>query len=306
LGYHLAALHWLSAPDERSAGAIEDIVNNILGVLARPPTNLAISEPPATARRKNLLLVWGIAGILIVVAALVFDLWRNNRRNSIPPVGQNDRVADPVMLAVSESRGKPGTPEPQLAFAIAARQKGQDFAFLENGGNLRSGSGKSSAEDDQFVLSAQTTTGGYLYIFQVDSSDNVAWLFPKNPHCQYSSGENPLKPMAAVQLPSTETRRAFILDQTTGTEHFYAVLTTTPWRELEDALANPHRRKVMPLPSANEPLEGFRGIGGTAEIEMRPDVAAYGGQGSLVLGSLPYSGQQGVVVIHRWFNHLAR
>src|SRR5262249_53007026 len=90
---------------------------------------------------------------------------------------------------------------------------------------------------------------GYLYVFQVDSSGNTQWLFPKNQHCSFSSGINPVEAAQIVLIPPAGSQRALHLDEVAGAEQVYAVLADTHWQELEKALA-----RVIPRASPSEPL----------------------------------------------------
>jgi hypothetical protein len=78
-------------------------------------------------------------------------------------------------------------------------------------------------------------SGGHLYVFQQDSAGKVEWIFPQNETSKYSHGANPVAPGQEIFLPAAADR-AYVLDDTVGTETFFAYFSAAPLPELERAL----------------------------------------------------------------------
>ena len=57
---------------------------------------------------------------------------------------------------------------------------------------------------------------GWLYVFQVDSSGKIQWLFPRNDSSAFSCGANPVAPGQLAQIPAASTRNVLTLDRVTG------------------------------------------------------------------------------------------
>ena len=208
-----------------------------------------------------------------------------------------------------------GVERPRIRFAVMARRSGEkSFKPLKDGDSLAS-------EKDDYLIAAQPLTGGYLYVFQVDSSGQKEWLFPRNESSAYSCGENPLKPGQVVQVPAADARSVLFLDTRTGIEHIYAVFSASRWPELERALSDkapPAEPPSTPRPSTaflamavNEP-NGllFRGIGGTrpggeaiAPIAMQR--LDKDGALTFYVEEEPLSASGSFLVLERWFHHVA-
>src|SRR5262249_9489768 len=116
---------------------------------------------------------------------------------------------------------------PQLAFrAFGLSDGATNWLPLGPDVSLRSG--------EHYFLRAETFTPGFLYIFSVDSSGELQWLFPANSSCTFSLGANPVPPRVAITLPSGS--QSYQLDDHDGTERLFAVFSATRWKDLEDAL----------------------------------------------------------------------
>jgi len=207
-----------------------------------------------------------------------------------------------------------GVERPRIRLAVMARRSGEkSFKPLKDGDSLAS-------EKDDYLIAAQPLTGGYLYVFQVDSSGQKEWLFPRNESSAYSCGENPLKAGQVVQVPAADARKVLFLDTRTGVEHIYAVFSASRWPELEKALAEkapPERPPATPAPSTaliamvvKEP-NGLllRGIGGTrpggeavAPIAMQR--LDKDGALTFYVAEEPLSASGTFLVVERWFRHM--
>jgi hypothetical protein len=108
--------------------------------------------------------------------------------------------------------------------------------------------------------------------------------------------------------------KALYLDDTSGTEHVYAVFSETRWPELERALAaetvRGAPREAIRIDEPNG-LE-LRGVGGTRPIggdgvqPASPAIPASveGHHYDLTLASGPLQAEGPVLVIERWFRHV--
>jgi len=142
----------------------------------------------------------------------------------IGPASETRRVDNPAADQVA--------PPPRVQGGMLVRRWGhKSFEPLQDGAELAS-------SRDEYVIGAKPCTTGYLYVFQVDTTGHVDWLFPRNDACQYSSGTNPVHPGRAIRLPASNGR-ALTLDRTTGVEHVYFVFSAVRWPELESTLLHP-------------------------------------------------------------------
>jgi hypothetical protein len=223
------------------------------------------------------------------------------------------------VLQVASGGQPPAAPagalRPQIRFAVMARRSGENsFKPLKDGDALAS-------EKDDYLVAAQPLTGGYLYVFQVDSSGQKEWLFPKNDSSAYSCGENPVKAGEVVQVPAADARKALFLDTRTGVEHIYAVFSAGRWSELEQALAAKAPATQSPaapaatatiLASAVNKPNGLllRGVGGArpggetvapfAMQRLDKDMAL-----TFYVEEQPLSASGALLVVERWFRHVA-
>lgn len=208
-----------------------------------------------------------------------------------------------------------GVERPQIRLDVLARRTGEkSFKPLKDGDSLAS-------EKDDYLIAAQPLTGGYLYVFQVDSGGQKEWLFPRNESSAYSCGENPVKAGEVVQVPAADARKALFLDTRTGVEHIYAVFSASRWPELEQALAaKAPPAKPPAAPAASTTLLAtvvsqpngllLRGIGGVrpggeavAPIAMQrldKDAAL-----TFYVEQQPLSASGAFLVVERWFRHVA-
>jgi hypothetical protein len=199
-------------------------------------------------------------------------------------------AADVLKIAYSGQPPAPpaDAPRPQLKLELLAKRKGAlSFTPIKDGDPLVS-------ESDDYLVRAEALAPGHLYVFQVDSTGNKTWLYPRNETSPFSSGANPLAAGQKVQVPSAEQGRALFLDRNTGIEHIYAVFCAARWPELETALAQRPtitRSALSTLDSRlSTPLNlSTRGIGGLRPAEP----------------SQPLTADGPLLVIERWFKHVA-
>jgi hypothetical protein len=159
------------------------------------------------------------------------------------------------------------TPHPELGFDVVALRAGTSaFDRLPDGAEL------ASEVDDYFIV-ASPFTDGYLYVFQFDAAGRVQWLFPANDTSPFSSGRHPVRAGSTVTVPEGSGRRALYLDTTEGIESVYAVLSATPWPDLEAALRSVASRVDGPVTPHQDLLSGSRGVGG---VRKAPAVTTTG------------------------------
>ena len=344
--YFLMTPHWLDASSPPFQQHLEGLVRSVKGLLSpgEPArldpvsANLAggsgVASATPTAPRALPLPKWrtrwlAAAASAVLAVALAVAAWAvmtgretvtgsrgegARPEHSVPPapVMLPPRVAGlpaaDVLRVVYESTPPPLAPAgggipPSVQVGLFARRAGSpDFVALNDGEQLAS-------DVDQYVLAARALSPGHLYVFQVDSSGRVDWLFPRNDASAYSAGSNPLAGGQSVRVPEDHSGLALTLDRTEGVEHVYFVFTAEPWPELERALAD--RPLTLALrgggeragaASVAEPNRlGLRGVGGTAvAADALPAAEMLQGKGVEAAATGP------LVVVERWFRHVGR
>lgn len=250
--------------------------------------------PRAGASDRQRVLSLAAAAALVIALLLIWalarkgnELQRPSSAATLPSHVASLPAADVLKIAYGASPPPPLTTfeRPRLSVKILAK-RASDAAFVP----LVDGEALASEKDD-YKLTVQAFSSGYLYVFQVDSSGKKEWLFPQNDTSALSSGINPVQAGQSIQIPSPDAAdskpRALYLDQTAGYEHIYAVLSATQWPELEQALAQPGRAAsaIVTQPNALQ----LRAVGGARVTDASEPVEAEGT----------------VLVIERWFRHVA-
>ena len=266
------------------------------------------------AHRFRLLLLAAAAALVVGLAA--YTAWHELRLSSRTPEailsasGITSLPAGEVLkLAYS---GQPpnfaaNAMQLQLRLEILGRRKGSStFSPLSDGESIAS-------EVDDYLIVTQAISPGYLYVFQVDTAGNKTWLFPKNGVSSFSSGENPLKRDQLVQIPPADQSRALYLDDNTGLEHIYAVFTTVPWNDLENALEQNASTSTFAQsrPQTIKSPIGLttRGVGGIRPVTLAPPaevpISLNGQSFTVPLAAQPLTATGPVLAIERWFHHVA-
>jgi hypothetical protein len=268
-------------------------------------------KPTVTRPQHNGLgrrAAWVAAGAA-VLAAVAAGPEVARRRN--PPDGFI-RAPDPISLG-SEAAGLPfgslletvwtgappaaGTIRPALQFEILAQRQGSDsLVSVRDGDPLRS-------QVDLYVLTAGPTTPGHLYVFQIDSSGAVYWLFPRNATCEESTGINPVAP-GRIEIPGAG--RGLMLDNVTGDERVCAVFSNARWPELEERLAAAASNEPAGRPMPQTLLASrTRGVGGSRPLtQAQPPVRL--GEREFAVPVTPvllHEANGSMLVIDRWFQH---
>jgi hypothetical protein len=197
--------------------------------------------------------------LLILVAAVVCITQKLRGIND--ELGLLVSKGAPPAPTVDETRGPTASSQirPKLAFDVFGLHQGAtNWVPLGPETSLRNG--------EHFFIRAETFTPGFLYVFQVDSSNNLQWLFPSNNATgnisNISFGTNPLAAGDVALLPPTSSQ-AYALDTNVGEERTYAVFSATRWEKLEEALKdtsgntnNAAQLEIKKLLAADDAVEG--------------------------------------------------
>jgi hypothetical protein len=183
---------------------------------------------PKQWRKKQIL----VAASLLAVFAMILSLLAPNRKPGLPAKLTGAPVDSILTLVYAD--GKSGKEVPVagekpllLQFQVMAKRKGESsFRELKDGDALTS-------NEDEYVVISRTSGPGYIYIFQVDTSGRIDWLYPANHRTKTSSGANPVDSGRIIQVPAAGME-SFYLDDTVGVEHIYGVFSVSRWTELED------------------------------------------------------------------------
>ena len=211
----------------------------------------------------------------------------------------DDSVAPEVRAALSLAYTKEfsgGAPSAEVRL-LAQSGRGHEAAWrpLPNGAALTSG--------DRYRVEVRPGSDGHLYVFQVDSRGKLDVIFPHLAEAQFSTGHNPVAEGGTITLPDEE--HAFHLDDHLGVEQVYAVVTPARWQEIETALVRAGRAAPRPRPVTAPVIGRDRGIGAVVEVAPKaPAQQARRPTGEKVVAML--TGTKGVLVVERWFNHVAR
>jgi|GEM_PF-3370431 len=295
------------SPDRRH-GTYEELIGELKGI-AEPS-----DEAPAPGHRH--LRIAALAGAAALAAGLLLP-----RISRLAPADGTGKAAlESAITAVAKPSGTvlamaygaqpppaPAEYEPPAArLELLARRRGtKSFSPLKDGDPVASGA-------DDYIVALHALTDGYLYVFQIDSTGNLAWLYPSNPASKFSSGSNPVSKGQLVQIPARERGRALFLDNNLGVEHIYAVFSAARWLEFELALG-----QAPAIADATRPKDPItlpfglatRGVGG---IRAEPDPAPYlpleqpftATGTKLPINTPVQAGRGPMIVLERWFKHV--
>jgi len=247
-------------------------------------------------QRKLAPAIWGFCAVFLVgFFVLYFGMGQGNEKSKVSDMlaanvvvvsSGSDEVAKVLKLVFTQ---KIDGQTPSAALGIMVQKGGGSAPWK----NLDDGDTLDSLDNYRIVV--QTETPSFLYVFQIDSSGKLDWLFPENSSSQYSSGNNPVKSGIWQQLPSE--KEAFRLDDNIGIEHIYTVVTTIRWVELEQFLQKASKAKPVKI-SAPLGLK-TRGVGGARVVNLPPDITP---DSSKDIQSI-LTGKDGVLIKERWFYH---
>jgi hypothetical protein len=306
--------------DTPLAAGLEYLLSSVqwINVAGDPPdvqaakVRAAVDGTPVVIRPRRKGLARGTAWIAAGAIALAAVAAGPEMARRLRPADDSVRAPDPIPLADEAASlpfgsllqtvwtGAPpaaGPVRPALQFEILAKREGSDsLEAVRDGDPLRS-------RVDLYVLTARPTTPGHLYVFQIDSSGAVYWLFPRNATCEESTGANPVQP-GRIEIPGAG--RGLMLDDVTGDERVYAVFSNARWPELEERLDAAAGNEPAGRPVPRTLLASrTRGVAGSRPLtQTQPPVRL--GERELagpVTPALLHEAGGSMLVIDRWFRH---
>ncbi len=306
---HAAETVTLSAADaENAAGLYLRSLEWWCGEAAPRRRQNAPPKHSPRPRPRWVLAVAASVGMLVVVV-----LWLGTKHllaygPEPPPITlpgwAEDLPAGPVLTLLAE--GSPPKPaglavHPKLRLEVQGLRKGEaGFRILKGEDALASGR-------DWYRILAYPQTPGYLYVFQVDSGGAVAWLFPANLTCMFSSGANPVAADKLTRIPPLNRDTGLTLDDNVGVEHIVAVLSAERWPELEEALAAAGRVKPAGGGRVRENLDLVRGVEDDRGVGGEAPVVTEEADGKRVEITAPLERAEGWwLMVSRRFRHVAR
>jgi hypothetical protein len=182
-----------------------------------------------------------------------------------------------------------------MGLSLLVHREGDEIArALDDGDTLSSA--------DSYHLELEVASGGYLYVFQVDSQGKLTVLHPAIPASKYSTGINPVPTGGRVRIPPKgENLR---LDESLGIEHLYLVVNAVPWPALEGSIAHLDASgpdPVLPAKKIEQPFHlALRGVGGTTKT-TDPESARPADRPPVMMTE--YHGEGPMLVVERWLRH---
>lgn len=247
-------------------------------------------------QRKFVPVSIGLLLGLVVFLLLYLGLQRGNKKQTAQHIkAQNvvvvssgsEDVAQVLNYAFSQKLE--GT-APSAALGVLVQKRGGAAPW----GALNSGDTLTSHDNYKIVFRPDHSC--YVYVFQIDSSGHLDWLFPKNSTSTYSSGMNPIQAGKWHEMPGEGL--AFHLDEMLGVEHIYIVMTENRWLEMEHRLQNGAAANPVRI---SEPLDlKTRGVGGSRVVKSYPQDMFSDSAGNI---KSIIEGTDGVLVMEKWFYH---
>jgi hypothetical protein len=245
-------------------------------------------------RKISLRLGPFVAALVLVLAIGLF--WGRYSKSLLPEPNEinvsavTTEVRDAIRLVYTTPLEEAA---PSAAVAVMV-QKTEDSAWhlLRDGEELPSGA--------NYFFGLHPEENAYFYIFQIDSTGKLDWLFPQNTYLFHSTGQNPVSAAKWTRVPLS-VNQAYYLDENVGVEHFYIVATKTPWSALEEALG-----KAGLSGDPNKPILASFSLQTRGSAGIRPvPVKLPGAKGQALPGAQQLiKGKAGALVIERWFQHI--
>ncbi|MFO1501110.1 MAG: TIR domain-containing protein [Verrucomicrobiota bacterium] len=267
-------------------------------------------------RRRIISIATAALAILFVLgAACWIVILQGQKRATEEKLKRALNAAPPVLQMLADAHAIPPAPvtptasststsgEAELNFQVnSIPTNGTEWTPLSDGDALASG--------EEYFIRAEPLTAGYLYIFQQDSSGKLEWIYPANNTSTNSSGTNPVPANVAVTLPA-ERDLVYTLDNHTGIEHFYAVLSHSRWNALEEALTRSATSAVA-LPLADEVsgllavrAKGIAGVVRTGAPRQTEARATKGRSLPAVIQPVAHRSTSHWLFVHRAVRHIA-
>lgn len=262
-------------------------------------------------RKKTLWALTVFSTLLLIIGFLMFQLMQ--KQQVVDPHISNEKITMTMELPKQDGFNVKGVSNeieatlriaysterkdkaPSAAISVMVQEKEKSSASWRS---LHDGESLSSADNYRIIFQPEDIA--YFYVFQIDSTGKLDWIYPKNISSPYSSGNNPVYAGNWIQIPGDN--EAFHLDENIGIEHIYIVVTKSPWDALEKSLRNASERANEAIPVTTAFNLKTRGVGGTRIVDF-----------SLIKGIKTSSkeitrlmnGKAGVLVVEKWFRHIA-
>lgn len=258
-------------------------------------------------------IVVAICCLIVLALSLTYMFSQRTEKAAERTMNQKEVTAHKMMLPHVEDILIKGISKEiktalQLAYGAKLKEVAPSAAFtviVKDASNtsktwrpLRDDEALSSADNYKIMFCPEETT--FFYVFQIDSSGKLDWLFPKNRTSPYSSGSNPVPGSLWITLPNGN--KAFHLDENQGIEHVYIVAATKRWRDLEVSLRGAAQNDGDIAPINFSLGLQTRGVGGERFIESTPP--KYINSNTNDVRQL-VQGKDGVLVVEKWFKHIA-
>jgi len=276
----------------------------------------AIAKPPGRISRRS--FAFAVIVLLLVIASyVIFSLRQEEPMVSLREAQSNDaqpRGERPMeKLPKSENIRIQGvSAEVESALRLAYSTERQELApsaaaaiMVQRGAKAADPwrplvEGETMSSVDKYRIVFQPEEAAFFYVFQVDNSGKLDWLFPRNNSSQYSMGANPAPADAWTQLP--DGGQAFYLDENLGVEHIYIIATLSRWVDLETVLAKASKSSRSKSSIQYAFNLQTRGVGGTRLIDSPPPQSTQASPASV---RQLIKGKAGVLVVERWFKHVS-
>jgi len=194
------------------------------------------------------ILITLIVGLFLTISGLMIEKCYFDKESCPISWLQADNTGDSGTKLVTDESKAPVLNPFDFKINYIYRANGQgDFKSLKRNSKLRSG--------DHYKLIFEPSGDGYVYIFQMDSSDKVRSLFPTTDFEKADHNNiNPVKKGQRYFVPAENG--SFKLDDTTGNETIYFVVTSKPDTLLENdyhsLLVQQDTRSVKELKNARK------------------------------------------------------
>lgn len=160
--------------------------------------------------------------------------------------------------------------------------------------------GDTLSADDNYKVQLGCNTECYAYIAQLDATGKMDPILPSN----LVSIENPVPANTLISFPSDDTW--FFLDNNTGVEQIYFIVSRTPREDIELIFkqlsrANKNLTQLKSV-SVDKPMILTKGIGGVRKGKKQAVTLSNGQEGNYV--STLLRSVDAELVLTRWFNHI--
>lgn len=270
--------------------------------------------------------LWWIIPLLMLLGVVLYSIADNSgpAQISLPAnvyhpeqIRLPEKVSEEakgVLDAIATARfDRSDNPAPDIGarWAILARRVGENrFDPIESGDSLRSEDTNDETEDDAYLIAVETDTRAFMYVFQIDSSGVLSWLFPQTPSSNVATGQNPVPADQTVVLPAGG-QQAITLDQRPGDEFVFVVLAHWPIADLESLLDAERDRELRvqanhEVVSLDEKLQSklrSRGPSEIVSVDTQVTIPWQDREEQVDLGNRILGNSNGIVVLSRWFRH---